>query len=346
MGVGTVTAASVALWYANNNTPERQQRWRNIPQEQRDAYWIVMTDETTFKLKKPPEAGFLFGSAAERLLDAFVNDNPDAGSHVIDSMGKMFLPHLTPTFADVYVGYKTNEDLAFGSQIVPDRMLGLVPEYQYQPYTTELSKWMGHTVGAFPGLRDSTFSSPIMIDYYVRSLTSSIGTNLWNAADYGLRKTGVLPDPIKPLSTLADIPIIKGFVIRYPTATAQSIQDFNEEYNAKKKTFDTIQYLAMRGDTDNALRELAIDPAALADMGDSVKAIWTLNGIVRMTWDNPGMSATDKKQLIDTMYGQMILIAEEGRKQMRVIDQALEKAGPRLRDTLSRGVPEMNEATP
>jgi hypothetical protein len=60
----------------------------------------------------------------------------------------------------------------------------------------------------------------------------------------------VLPDPVKPLDTLSDLPVIKAFVIRYPSASAQSIQDFYDDYFASKRLYDTKMMLAKEGDLD------------------------------------------------------------------------------------------------
>jgi hypothetical protein len=70
------------------------------------------------------------------------------------------------------------------------------------------------------------------------------------AADAGLRKAGALPDPVKPTPTLADIPVVKAFMVRYPSATTQSIQDFYDQHEVTKKFYDTWLAKAKEGDVD------------------------------------------------------------------------------------------------
>jgi hypothetical protein len=113
-------------------------------------------------------------------------------------------------------------------------------------------------------------------------------------ADGALRKTGVLPDPVKPAATLADIPVIKAFVVRYPRPRRSRSQDFNEHYKASKMVIDTVQYLAKQGEADAAIKEAghrpgrddearrhprgarqraARDPAGLASVGKIVSSL-------------------------------------------------------------------------
>jgi hypothetical protein len=85
-------------------------------------------------------------------------------------------------------------------------------------------------------------------------------------ADAALRKTGVLPDPIRPASTLSDIPFVKGFVVRYPASSAQSIQDFYDRYSKASKVRSSIKYLAQQGDVEAAIRESRLDSTLLVRM--------------------------------------------------------------------------------
>ena len=38
-----------------------------------------------------------------------------------------------------------------------------------------------------------------------------------------MRKSGVMPDPVTPTPTLADIPVVKAFVVRYPREVQREI---------------------------------------------------------------------------------------------------------------------------
>ena len=80
-------------------------------------------------------------------------------------------------------------------------------------------------------------------------MDGGLGMYALQLADKILRVKSGLPDPVKPLDTPSDLPVIKAFV-RYPSASAQSIQDFYDDYYAKKRLYDTQMALAKEGDID------------------------------------------------------------------------------------------------
>lgn len=319
----SVTMPSILLWYANNNTPERQARWREIPNWQRDLFWIVMTEDNIYRIPKPFELGVIFGSSAERMLDQFAADKPDAMKGFLQSVGEMATANVMPTGAVPLLEQMTNHSMFTGNPLIPRRMEGILPEYQYTEYTTELAKAVGRMVGAFPGLKDKSIASPMVIDNYIRGWTGTLGVYIEKALDAGLREAGVLPDVPKPLATLADIPVVKAFIVRYPAATAQSVQDFYEKHNQRQKVYATFQHLVKQGDADAALREAELDPAAFARLDGIQESLALLNTNIRMVHRNPDMTPTDKRQLIDSMYGQMIELTRAGNKAMAEVDAAL-----------------------
>ncbi len=318
VGAG-ITLPSVLLWMANHDDP----RWKEIPQWERDLFWIVMTKDHIYRIPKPFEIGLIFGSVPERLLDKFAGDNPDAMKNLAKTMLSAFAVNVAPTAAVPIVEQMTNYSAFTGHPLIPRRMEGLLPEYEHHEYSTELSKAMGQLVGTFPGLHDKSIASPIVIDNYIRGWTGSLGVYVEQLLDAGLRKAKVLPDPPKPIATLADIPVVKAFVVRYPSATAQSVQDFYESYADRKKVYDTFQYLVKNGDPDAAMAEAKLAPGAFARMEGIHQSIGALNSTIRLVYKNPDMSPSDKRQLIDSLYGQMIELARAGNEAMADTDKAL-----------------------
>jgi hypothetical protein len=321
----SVTLPSVLLWYANNSTPERQERYREIPHWQRDLFWIVMTEDNTYRIPKPFEVGVIFGSGAERLLDQFVGNDPRAMQGFGKAMAEMGAINIAPTGAVPILEQMSNYSFFTTNPLIPSRMENLLPEYQYNEYTTETSKAIGRLIGAFPGMHDKSMASPIVIDNYISGWTGTLGRYVRDALDYSLRKNGILPDPSQPLATLADIPFIKSFVVRYPSATAQSVSDFYAGYISRNKAYMTFQHLVQQGNVDAAMREMEIEPGAFERLEGLHQAIGTLNHVIRMTYRDPEMTPSDKRQLIDEMYHQMILMAREGVQQMNKIDEVVDR---------------------
>ena len=65
----SITLPSILLWIANNE----DERYKELPQWQKDLFWIVITgegkDTIVWRIPKPFELGYVFGTLPERLLD-------------------------------------------------------------------------------------------------------------------------------------------------------------------------------------------------------------------------------------------------------------------------------------
>ena len=198
-----------------------------------------------------------------------------------------------------------------------------MPEYQYTEYNSELTKAIGHIVGVVPGVKNTSAASPIVIDNYLRSWTGGLGNYALQIADAGLRKSGVLPDPIKPESTLADIPVIKAFVVRYPSASAESIQRFREDFAQREGIYNTMVNLAKQGDFDASQRVMQMNPTAMVRMTQQSAALSQQGQLIRLIYKNPDIAPDQKRQLIDATYYNMIEMSKMGNQMLKQVDQAL-----------------------
>ena len=152
----------------------------------------------------------------------------------------------------------------------------------------------------------------------------NLGVYALNIADAGLRRAGVLPDPALPSQTLADIPVVKAFVVRYPSATTQSIQDFEDGYRANKVYYDTWLAKVRDGDATAAQRIQQLGgPRMFVNLDGIAKALQEHNKLIRDIYKNPQMTPSDKRQLIDTIYYRMIELGQAGKAATRQIDGTL-----------------------
>jgi hypothetical protein len=140
-------------------------------------------------------------------------------------------------------------------------------------------------------------------------------------ADKALREAGALPDPVLPANTLADLPVIKAFAVRYPSASAQSIQEFYSEYYAQKRAYETIMDRAKQGD-ERAADLAETHKSSLAQLDGIRETLTEHSQLVRLIHKNPEMSRDDKRQLIDTLYFRMIEVAQAGNDALRQIKEA------------------------
>jgi hypothetical protein len=165
-------------------------------------------------------------------------------------------------------------------------------------------------------------TSPALIENYVRGWTGSLGMYVLHAADVSLRKAGVIPDPQNKMPwELADVPVVKAFVVRYPTMGAQPIQDFYEAHGRADRIWKSFLERAQAGD------QVAVDRiTAMGGMGvgraldEQKQAMSTIGQTIRLTNDNPTIPGAEKRQLIDSMYYAMISIAKAGLENARKIE--------------------------
>lgn len=317
-----IVAPSVALWYANHDDP----RYKDIAQWQKDLFWLVMTKDHIFRIPKPYGPGILFGSGIERFLDYAHDQDPTLMKHFGSDLLSTVTPGAIPNFAAPMLEQWANKSFFTGNKIIPSSTEELLPEVQYQPYTTETAKALGKMVGTLPPENQpGTIASPAIIENYIRDWSGGLGMYALQIADKGLRMAGVLPDPSMPASTLADIPFIKSFIVRYPSAGAQPIEDFYDRYAESKQTLMTMQYLAKQGDFASASKLAQMNPQALVKMDGIKTSLSNTQRLIQMVTKNPQMSPVDKRQLIDSTYYQMINMARTGNDLMRNIDQTMAK---------------------
>jgi hypothetical protein len=238
--------------------------------------------------------------------------------------------NFVPTIGAPLIDQWADRNSFTGRVLVNDELKRQLPEGQFTPYTTETAKALGRLIGNVPGLRDieesdnsisgpavRALGTPVYLENYVKAWTGGLGQLALAITDKSLRTAGVVPDPPKPDDTLADIPVVKAFAMRYPSAGAQPLQDFYDEVKRRERYFATWEHLAKAGDAEAAAR---IAQAGGADMFVRLtklkEALGVQAKIIRNTMSDPNMAPTDKRQLIDSTYLQMVNSAREANKVM------------------------------
>lgn len=355
---GGITLPSVLLWWANHD----DQRYKDLPHWQKDLFWIVLTDKwqpidaadaaskpahlvrekngkwefnngSIWRIPKPFELGVIFGSGAERALEATVGQSKEAFDGFTKSVIEILTPNFMPTAVQPLIEQWSNRSTFSDRTLIPADVEKHLPEYQYTPYTTQLSRQLGQVIAAFPGMREASvepghpsgplaraLTTPILIENYVRGWTGGLGMYAMQAADAALRKAGKLPDPVTPTPTLADIPFVKAFAVRYPSAGAQPIQDFYDGHEKAKRFFDTWMARAREGDSAAMARiEAAGGPQTFGRLDAIKDTLSEHSKLIRDIYKNPEVPADEKRQLIDGLYYAMIQLARSGREMQRQI---------------------------
>lgn len=317
-----VTLPSIATWMAFHN----DDRYKNAPNWEKDMYWLIPTggpNGPVLKIPKPFEPGLLFGSLFERVLDEFYAQKPEAFKGFGESLVSETLPNLIPSILLGPLQQFANRSWLTGGNIVPDALTKVAPAYQYNPYTTESAKMIGNAISHIPGLANVghgnvTLGSPMVDESYVRAWTGDLGMYVLQAADKALEMAGVTPPKVKPATTLADIPFVKGLFMRYPSMGAQPVQDFYDNLAKATTAHDTIQHLAKSGDV-KALMDYENSPEAKENMLNLVgmeKVIARQSAIIQKIYSNPEISKDEKTQQIQGLYYQIIQTAAQGNSLM------------------------------
>jgi hypothetical protein len=285
-----------------------------------------------FRIPKPFSTGVLFGSGAERMAEAFLTDHPDAFKGFFHSLAESTVGDVLPNAVTPMLEQSANRTQYTGRTLIPSQLEKQLPEYQYAPYTTELAKKLGSVIAAFPGMREGStgqagdygpgimraLTSPMLIENYVRGWTGTLGTYAMKAIDKTGRMVGALDDPQHAAATLADYPIIKAFVARYPSANAQPVSDFYEGYERNARYFATFKAQMAEGN-EEAMQK--IQDAGGDQMFSQLDAIKKTVGehytMIRTIDADPDMKPYEKRQLIDSLYYGMIETAKQGNAMLK-----------------------------
>lgn len=348
MALATVTTPSILVYYNGKGDP----RYEDAPQWEKDLYWIWPMDKwekansladamardpklrrqlpdgsfevnngVTIRVPKPFELGVLAGSVPERLLARFVGENPHAFKGLAETIQHGVVPNVAPPLAAAALEQATNHSFFTGNPLVSSQAEKELPQYQYSNYTSETAKQLGKFIAAVPLIRDiggknTKLASPDVIDNYIQDLSGTGGKYAVTLLDQALHAAGVGNQTVKPTASLADIPFVKEFVIRNPSMKAQSVSDFWDEYDKSNKLYATIVRLAKDGNVEAAINLQKANPEDMLKLTNISKGLSNSNQIVQKIYQDPKMTARDKRQLIDSVIYQAIQMAQAGNKMM------------------------------
>ena len=307
----SITLPSILLWIANHD----DERYKELPQWQKDLFWIIITgegkDSIAWRIPKPFELGYVFGTLPERALDFMLTKDPTAIKNFIKDLAfdnaTSLLP--IPDIAKPVIEAWSNKSLFTKKPIVPRSLEGVLPEYQYTEYTSETSKILGKLIRQISG-EYSGISSPARIESTINNWTGTLGRTFTTVLDKALIASGVVDDPIKPEETLSDIPIIRAFVVRNPSAGSEYITTFYDKYDKVSKVFNTIDRLQKSGNFEEANKLLTNLPVEATILKSTYRLVQDNDKRVRDIYNSKLFTPNEKRQLIDELYRQMIDISK------------------------------------
>lgn len=344
-GMISVTLPSIYLWWSaySDDTPTkladgtittRGAVYRDLPAWQKNMFWIIMagTDEDLkiYRIPKPFEYGLVFGSLPERILESWFEK--DAAS--LKDFGKTLAESLSidvvPTLAVPQIEQFANRSFFTGRPIVSAADEKILPEFQYNEYTTETAKLLAKGIRTLPWMDRApnglSVQSPMVVDNYIRQWTGSLGPQIISVMENSLSQAGVLPDKNLPEKPIESLPFIKAFMIRYPQAITDSTEKFYKNFRERQVTFDTFKSLAKSG--DEAASSFLLDNSFEMMKPQSIQNALAQNSrIISMIVADKSMKPEEKRQFIDMLYAQRITMAKRGNDILKELDRAAKEAG-------------------
>lgn len=200
-------------------------RYKELEDWERNYFWHLPLGKNAplLRIPKPFEAGILFGSVAERLVEAMLTKDPKGVKSAMAAAWDAATPEIIPTIARPYIEAKANYDFFRGRPIEDISLQRLPAGLRAKPWTTETAKAVGRL----------TDISPVQMEHFIRQWTGGLGANYFlPGIDLLLRKTGMVEDIPQPAQDkIQQVWGVRTFFTKPPTGwRAKSVNDFFERY--------------------------------------------------------------------------------------------------------------------
>lgn len=242
-----ITLPSILLYLANRDDP----RWKEIPQWQKNIFWIVLTPEHIWRIPKPFELGVIFGSVPERILEVMDTKDPSTFDDLQNTIMNGFTPGFLPTALIPIIENISNYSFFLDRPIVSRGKENLPPSEQSGTYTTEISKLLGSALNY----------SPAKIDNLISGYTGGLGKYAQQGLDKILIGTGVSVVPPKPEGKTEDAPVLKAFMVREPIGTgSESVNRVYNMYGETNAKLTHVKALIKSGEGEKAKEYMKKNP--------------------------------------------------------------------------------------
>lgn len=346
----TLTVPAMAMWWFNKD----QDWYKAMPDWQKDNAWIIVPPiggAPAIPIAGPPLISSLYIGLPRRLAEAFIQDNPHAADNLAASFGASLMPPGGLSAASILqpvVEHIANFSFFKDQNLVsPDTLKGVGAAEQFNHYSSGVARAVARFTSDIPLLSDMKLSPPV-IDNYLHFWAGQPGQLALKAID-AAGNIGKANQP--PAMKVSDWPIISSWTTRYPSASAQPIQDFYDRSNQMDQVHGSMKAAMQDGDLARFKQLAERSPSAAAyhmmrfqdepssvDTGPyiqaladaSAKADWNdlalykegqgamkqAGAYVRKVWESPQLSAQDKRQILDQTYATMQVMAERTNEAM------------------------------
>ena len=304
--IGGLTIPTVLLWNLNKD----DQYYQELLEWRKTLFWNIIfhNEDGTLKgiasIPKPFDLGIIFSSVPEAALNWAYTKDPKGMKKAAGALWNSMALARWPSGALTVVEDIANKNLFFDRKIVPRGKEDLPPEMQYTDRTTETMKLIGKAVKY----------SPAKLENHLRGWTGNLGYLGLQASDKLLKGLGITRTPPKPTPTLADIPGIRGFVQRFPSANTASIENFYDELTQAKQDWaanrakkDTVEKLFDKKLVQKGLIKKSDRLEYLEEVEKTLSNMRTVIDII----EESEMTPDKKREYLDKIFYRMINTARK-----------------------------------
>lgn len=327
---GSMILGSAMIWAWNHNQPEYKYARKNS----KNMNWILpVGNGLAFQMPKPFALGAFFGTLTENILDALNEKDPAQLKNFLEAIYENTVPNMAPDAVVPFMEQWANKHMYDGTPLVPDSLQKYLPQYQYKPFTTGIAKQLAQLISSLPYVNETslgqTLSNPTLIENYVNGWSGTLGTQILQLMDKGAQTAGVVPKgPVLPAERVEvlNIPFVRAFIKSMPQLASAPIDEFYQNYDHSAQTIATFKELIKRGDAQAAMALQQIGgPASLISLEKQHTAMGKMFTAIRNSYymkfdEDPVKDAEQKRQIIDSLYYQLIntaLVANQNLKQIQ-----------------------------
>lgn len=252
--------------------------YKDLDPDIKNNYWCLGRN---IRIPKPQEAGVLFGSGIEALVQQAADKDKDAVSNFLKAFSSNMMPSVLPTLILPLIEWSANYSFFKGRPLVGNKYSRLPDELQYNDYTSELSKGIGSALKV----------SPMKIDNLVRGYTGTMGALLWSMAGEPFAKANNLP-----AKHFSELPFVRDFNV----TDANLSRPMNEFYGILDKANRQHAGYGVKGKPEAAVKGIRSAGAMISKIRKDIDKITHSN-----------LTPERKRELIDKRKEKMNQIAKQ-----------------------------------
>ena len=254
--LGMLAGVSILIWlYAHQDD-----RYKELEDWEKNYFWHLPLGPNVpmLRIPKPFEAGVLFGSTFERLMEWARGENKGGVQSALKAAWEAATPEVIPTIARPYVENWSNYDFFRGRAIEDAALQRLPVQLRAKPWTTATAK----AISKYAPIS----ISPVQVEHFIRTWGGGLGANYYlPGVDVILRKAGVLEDIPQPTrEKIQSVWGVRSFFTQNPTGyRAKSVNDFFERYQEVVQADAGWKALWNAGQKEDLDKFLAAHPEAM-----------------------------------------------------------------------------------